>query len=136
MKPTVPDKLGETELRSFGLIMAFVIACFFGLILPWLFNLSLPYWPWVLAILFVITGLVAPHLLQPVFYLWMKFGLFMNRIMVPLVLGIFYYMIITPIALYMRIIGRDIVGKHMNPHIDTYRVKSFKRSKESMERPF
>ena len=129
-------KLTDKELRNFGLLTGGIIAILFGLFLPWLLAVGLPYWPWVLASLLAGTALIRPGALHPVYKLWMKFGMIMHRITTPLILGILYYMVITPIGIFMRIIGHDSMARHFDKNGKTYRITSDARKPESMERPF
>jgi len=116
--------------------MGVVIAGLFGLVLPWLFNLTYPYWPWLLAVVFILCALISPSSLKFIYSLWMRFGLFMNRITTPLLLGIVFYLLITPMGLVMRVCGRDVMQLKADPDKQSYRQQSQCRSKESLERPF
>ncbi len=58
----------------------------------------------------VIMGLVAvfaPTLLTPLNKIWMKLGEIMGKIVNPLVLGIIFFVLISPVALFTRLFGRD-----------------------------
>ena len=61
----IPE-LDRKGLREFALVTGGVLVGLFGLVLPWLFNLGWPTWPWILAGILVALGLVAPMALQPV----------------------------------------------------------------------
>jgi hypothetical protein len=61
----------------------------------------------VLAGAFLLFGLFVPWLLTPLNKLWFQLGLAMGRIVSPIVLGILFFIVITPVAIFMRIIGRD-----------------------------
>ena len=129
-------KLTENELRQFGFITGTIVVLLFGLLFPWLLDVEFPYWPWVIAILLAGTGLIFPGGLRPVYSLWMKFGMVMQKITTPLILGILYFLVITPIGIIMRISGHDSMAKRLERSSKTYRVKSQSRKRESMERPF
>ena len=62
----IPD-LDKKGLREFALVTSGVIVGLFGLLLPWLFKLGWPTWPWVLAAILVTLGFVAPMVLRPVY---------------------------------------------------------------------
>ena len=130
------DKINTIDLKKFGLIAGLIIACLFGLLLPWLKNHSFPTWPWAVAAMFVVVSMLAPRMLQPVYSAWMQFGRIMNRITTPVIMGIVYFLIITPMAFVMRVRGRDLLGLDYDGTLDTYRVKSHRRTIESMKRPF
>ena len=130
------DRQNTIDLKKFGLIAGIITACLFGLLLPWLKHYSFPSWPWAAAAVFVAVSMFAPHMLQPVYSAWMQFGKIMNRITTPVIMGIVYFLIITPMAFVMRARGRDLLGLDYDGTLDTYRVKSRSRTIESMKRPF
>ncbi|MEE9552520.1 MAG: SxtJ family membrane protein, partial [Gammaproteobacteria bacterium] len=107
-------ELDRTGLQKFGLLTGAIIACLFGIAIPWLFNIASPYWPWILSVLLVIWAILAPLTLKPVYRLWMRFGLLMNRISTPIILGIVFFLIIAPMGMFMRIIGRDSMTRKFN----------------------
>jgi len=61
----------------------------------------------ILAALFSIVTIVFPHWLSPLNRLWYKFGLFLGRVVSPVVLGIIFFLLITPVSLVTRLFGRD-----------------------------
>ncbi|MCZ6664458.1 MAG: SxtJ family membrane protein, partial [Gammaproteobacteria bacterium] len=88
----IPE-LNAKGLRQFAFTMGAIIAALFGVLLPWLWNASFPVWPWVFASLFAVWGAAAPTSLRPVYRAWMRFGLLLNRIMTPVILGIVFYLV-------------------------------------------
>src|SRR5262245_23347122 len=93
--------------RSFGL----VFAAFFAIVaaLPLLFGAPLRWWALAVAGLFLLLALVAPAALAPLNRLWTKFGLLLHRVMSPVVLGVMFFLVITPIGLLMRLLGKDLL---------------------------
>ena len=72
-------------------------------------------WSIVIAIIFLIFGLMNSKLLTPLNKLWFKFGLFLGTIVSPFVMGIIFFLVITPIGFVMKIIGKDLLNiKHDN----------------------
>ena len=130
------DRNNIVDLKKFGLTTGLVFACLFGLVIPWFKQYSFPYWPWLVAAVFVVFSMFAPRMLQPVYITWMQFGRIMNRLMTPVSMGIVYFLIITPMAFVMRARGRDLLGLDYDGTLDTYRIKSRSRTKESIKRPF
>ena len=59
--------------------------------------------------LFLITSFRA-NILKPLNKLWMKFGLILGKIINPIVMGIIYFFIFSPIGILMRLFGRDELG--------------------------
>lgn len=130
------SELDGKGLREFAFVTAGLFAGLFGVFFPWLFNAAYPYWPWILAVSLVLWGMVAPLTLRPVYRGWMKFGLLLNRITTPLVLGIVFYFVVFPIGFVMRLTGWDAMSRRFDDSVDSYRVASTKPKRENVERPF
>ena len=67
-------ELKHTELRSFGVVTGAIMAILFGVVLPWLLGHAFPWWPWVVGGVLVLSALVFPAGLRPVYRIWMTFG--------------------------------------------------------------
>jgi hypothetical protein len=91
--------------RSFGLVFAAVFAII-GLA-PLAFGGTVRPWALVAGAGFAVVALGFPGLLAPLNRLWLKFGLLLHRIVSPVVLGIMFFAVITPIGLLMRALGKD-----------------------------
>ncbi len=129
-------ELDRKGLREFGLVTGGIVAVLFGLFFPWLLESQFPAWPWVIAGVLSVWGLVEPMSLQPIYRLWMKFGLLLSRITTPIILGIVFYLLIFPMGFVMRTFSRDPMTRQFDDAAKTYRVISHKVPKENMERPF
>ena len=104
-------KIGSN--RNFGLVFFFV----FLIVGLWPLLNEGPFriWSIVIAIIFLIFGLMNSKLLAPLNKLWFKFGLFLGTIVSPFVMGIIFFLVITPIGFVMKIIGKDLLNiKHDN----------------------
>ena len=108
---------GSSE-RSFGLVFAVV----FAIIGLWPLTGDGPVRWWSLAIGLGFAGVavVRPALLAPLNRLWFKFGLLLNRIVSPLVMGLLFYLVITPFALVMRALGKDLLRLKRDPVAESY----------------
>ncbi len=131
----IPE-LDKKGLREFGLTFGAIFVVIFGLFFPWLLERDWPAWPWVVAAPFWALALVYPMWLRWVYRGWMRFGLVASRIMTPLVLGIVFFVMISPMALVMRLVGKDPMRRTLDPKQTSYRVKSTKSPEEKLERPF
>lgn len=132
----IPE-LDSTGLRKFAFTTAIVLILLFAFLLPWIFGFSFPLWPWIGGSILAAWGLVAPNTLNPVYKLWMKFGLIMSRITTPVILGVVYFLVLSPIAFVMRMFGRDPLSIKLDNEADSYRVESAKPDyKRQMEKPF
>ncbi len=131
----IPE-LGKKGLREFGLLFGVVFVVIFGLFFPWLLEREWPAWPWIVAAPFWLLALIYPMWLRVVYRLWMRFGLLASRVMTPLVLGIVFFVMISPMALIMRLMGKDPMHRALDPEQESYRVKSTRSPREKLERPF
>jgi len=129
-------KLDSAGLHKFAFTTAAIVIVLFALLLPWLFGFQFPRWPWILGGGLAIWGIISPSTLEPVYRGWMRFGLIMNRITTPIILGILFYLVITPIALVMRVFGRDELRLGLNKEAKSYQIKSKKPAKTKMEHPY
>ncbi len=128
-----PDK---KELRNFSLTFGIGLAVICGALLPWRFGYQFPVWPWVVFGLFSLLGLAAPFSLKLPYRIWMRFGLIMNAIMSRLILGIVYYLMVLPIGLILKMIGKDSMNNRFDKDALTYRVISQKPNSDQMRKPF
>ena len=131
----IPE-LDHKGLREFGLLTGGIVVGLFGFLLPWLVGFAFPVWPWVLGGLLAAWALAAPGSLRPVYRAWMRFGLALSRITTPLLLGLVFFLLIAPVALGMRLFGRDPMARDFDKTVKTYRVASKKSPREKMEKPF
>jgi hypothetical protein len=122
------------ELRKFGLTTGGIVAVLFGLLLPWLLTHAFPIWPWIVAGVLGAAALIAPLALGPVYKVWMKFGHVMGAINTRLILGLFYYAVVTPIGMSMRLFRWDPMRRRASGQ--TYRVASRAKPSQHMEKPF
>lgn len=131
------EQLDKQGLRKFGLVTGAIVAGLFGLLLPWVFGLTLPLWPWYLAGVFSVLAIVIPVALNPIYHVWMRFGLVLGWINTRIILGVVFFIVFTPVALFMKVLGKDPMARKLNASIDSYRVLSNKHeSREHMGRPF
>ena len=138
MSHTIHDipELDRNGLRKFGLTTGAIVAGLFGLFFPWLLDLGVVTWPWVLFALLAAMALIAPMSLRPVYHWWMRFGLFMSRFTTPLIMGLVFFLAITPMAFIMKLFGKDPMKRKLTKDQTTYRVTSVKTARERLERPY
>ncbi len=98
--------------RSFGIV--FFIFFLVIAIYPLLDGRELRYWSLIISFLFLILGLLNSKILSPLNKLWFKFGLLLGSIVSPIVMGIVFFCVITPIAIIMKILGKDLLNLKKN----------------------
>lgn len=128
-----PDK---KELRNFGLITGSLAGGVFGIILPLLFDHAFPTWPWVIAAVLIVWALSVPTTLKPVYLVWMTIGLALGWVNTRIILGIMFYLIILPVGLIRKLLGKDSMARSMTPEMKSYRVQSRSPDKKHVEKPF
>lgn len=131
----IPD-LDRKGLRQFGLTTGAIVAGLFGVVFPLILGRDVPWWPWILAGLLATGAWLAPMHLKPLYRGWMRFGLIMGRITTPIVLGVMFFFVVTPIALIRHALGKDALKRGFDGSESSYRVQSEKRAAASMERPY
>jgi predicted membrane metal-binding protein len=93
--------------KSFGITFAVV----FGLIAAWLYwRKDLPVWALICtaaAVFFLVAGFLTPALLRPINLVWLKFGLILHKIVNPIVMGLLFFVVFTPMGFIMRLAGKD-----------------------------
>ncbi|HLG99453.1 MAG TPA: SxtJ family membrane protein [Bryobacteraceae bacterium] len=91
--------------RAFG----FVIAAFFLLVAlaPLRYHAPARWWALALAVALLATASLRPSLLHQPNQLWTKLGLLLGRVMTPVVTALLFFLIVTPVALLLRALGKD-----------------------------
>lgn len=98
--------------KSFG-ILFFVVFFLYG-IWPILSSNEIRIWSLSMGIIFLILGLLNSKLLTPFHNLWLKLGTLLGRIVSPIVMFFVYFVFITPLAVIIRLFGKDLLRKKFN----------------------
>ena len=98
--------------KSFG-ILFFVVFFLYG-IWPILSSNEIRIWSLSMGIIFLILGLLNSKLLTPFHNLWLKFGTLLGSIISPIVMFLVYFVFITPLAVIIRLFGKDLLRKKFN----------------------
>jgi hypothetical protein len=110
-------KHGPGSERSFGL----VFAAFFALLAAHRAWTGRDYlWLAVAAIVMIVLALAVPAVLAPFNRFWYRFGMLLSRIFQPVVLGLLFFVTVTPIALIMRLTGKDPLRLRFAKDLDSY----------------
>ena len=78
---------------------------------------------------FLFLGLINSKILTPLNKLWFKFGILLGRIVSPVIMGLIFFLVVTPIALIMRIIGKDLLNLKFNKEKSYWIEKTGPKSK-------
>ena len=99
-------KLGSN--RSFGIV--FFVVFLLIATYPMLNHGDIRLWSLLLSFIFLILGLVNSKILTPLNKLWFRFGIFLGKIISPLIMGLIFFLVVTPIGLIMRLLKKDILA--------------------------
>tara|TARA_Y100000741_G_scaffold361450_1_gene345438 strand:+ start:256 stop:639 length:384 start_codon:yes stop_codon:yes gene_type:complete len=118
--------------RSFGIL--FFIVFFIIALWPILKGNELRIWSIIISLIFLILALINSRILTPINKLWMKFGLILGNIVSPIVMGIIFFGVVTPIGFLMKIFGKDILKLKKNKKDTYWELKD--NSKNNMRNQF
>tara|TARA_X000001036_G_C20117065_1_gene577731 strand:+ start:173 stop:559 length:387 start_codon:yes stop_codon:yes gene_type:complete len=113
--------------RSFGIIFSII----FLLVSLWpiLDNENVRVWSLLLSLIFLVLGILNSKILTPLNNFWYKFGIFLGKVVSPIVMAIIFFGVITPIGLLMRIFKKDILNLKFNNNKSYWIKKNEPKSK-------
>ena len=118
--------------RSFGIV--FFVVFFIIAVYPILKGGDLRIWSIVISLIFLVLGILNSKLLLPLNKIWFKFGLFLGKLVSPIVMGIIFFLVVTPIGLFMKLLGKDLINLKLNKK-NTYWVEK-EEQKSKMKNQF
>ena len=118
-------KIGSN--RSFGIV--FFTVFFIVSIYPISKGGDLRIWSLIISIIFLILGLLNSKILTPLNKIWFKFGVLLGNIISPIVMGIVFFLVVTPISLLMKALGKDILNLKKNTNKSYWIEKNGPKSK-------
>ena len=110
--------------KGFGLLF-FVVFLVIGL-WPLLKGDSPRIYFFPVALLFLILGVINSKILTPLNKTWIKFGELLGIIIAPIVMGFVYFVILTPLSLFIRVAGKDLLNVKFSNKVKTYWIKRVK----------
>tara|TARA_B100001741_G_scaffold134372_1_gene110685 strand:+ start:105 stop:494 length:390 start_codon:yes stop_codon:yes gene_type:complete len=99
-------KIGSN--RSFGIV--FFIVFFIISLFPLLKGNDIRIWSLLVSLIFLVLGLINSNILSPLNKLWFKFGLLLGNFISPIIMGLVFFLVVTPTGLFMRFIGKDLLN--------------------------
>ena len=118
--------------KSFGIVF-FIVFIIISLY-PLVNQEDIRIWSLVIAFIFFILALLNSKILTPMNKIWTRFGLFLGNLISPIVMGIIFFFVVTPIGLLMRLFGKDVLNLKKNK-FSTYWIKKTDQ-KSRMEKQF
>ena len=106
------DDVKISSNRSFGLV--FFIVFFLIAFYPLINQGEIRIWSALISLLFLILGIINSKILTPLNKVWFKFGIFLGKLISPVVMGIIFFLVVTPIAFLMRMLKKDLLNLKFN----------------------
>ncbi len=115
------DKIKMSSNKSFGIVffVFFLILSLYPLLNKEKLNLLFL----IFSITFLILGLLNSKILTPLNKVWFKFGIILGKIISPIIMGIIFFLVVTPIGLIMKILGKDLLKLKYNKKDNTYWIE-------------
>ena len=121
------DDVKLSSNRSFGIV--FFIVFLPIALYPLTYSGEIRIWSVIISAIFLFLGLLNSKILSPVNKLWFKFGIFLGKIISPLIMGIIFFLVVTPIGLMMRLLGKDLLNLKYNKSQSYWIEKTGPKSK-------
>tara|TARA_B100000161_G_C33341973_1_gene320574 strand:- start:15 stop:398 length:384 start_codon:yes stop_codon:yes gene_type:complete len=121
------DDIKISSNRSFGIVF-FVVFLLIALY-PFTYGGEIRIWSLIISLIFLILGLFNSIILSPLNKIWFKFGLFLGKIVSPLIMGIIFFLVVTPIGFTMRLLGKDVLNLKYNKNKSYWIEKKGPKSK-------
>ena len=121
------DDVKISSNRSFGIVF-FVVFLLIALY-PLIYEGDVRIWSLIISIIFLILGLLDSKILAPLNKIWFKFGILLGKIVSPLIMGIIFFFVVTPIGFMMRILGKDVLNLKFNANKSYWIEKTGPKSK-------
>ena len=111
------EKIKLPSNRNFGIVFSIVFLII--AIWPILNQNEIRIWSIIISFIFLILGLINSKFLAPLNKAWFKFGLILGSLIAPIVMGIVFFLVVTPTGLIMKALGKDLLGLKRNKN-NTY----------------
>ena len=121
------DDVKISSNRSFGIV--FFVVFLIIAIYPLTKSGDVRLWSVIISIIFLVLGLLNSKILTPLNKFWFKFGIFLGKIISPIIMGIIFFFVVTPIGLIMRIFGKDVLNLKFSKNKTYWIEKSGPKSK-------
>mgnify|MGYP001254918148 CR=1 FL=1 len=121
------DDFKTSSNRSFGIVF-FIVFLFISLY-PLTYSGEIRIWSVIISFIFLVLGLFNSKILTPLNKYWFKFGIFLGKIISPMIMGIIFFLVVTPTGLIMRLLGRDVLNLKYNKSQSYWIEKNGPKSK-------
>ena len=121
------DDIKISSNRSFGIVF-FIVFLLISLY-PLTYSGEIRIWSVIISFIFLVLGLFNSKILTPLNKYWFKFGIFLGKIISPMIMGIIFFLVVTPTGLIMRLLGRDVLNLKYNKSQSYWIEKNGPKSK-------
>ena len=111
------QKIKIPSNKNFGIVFSIVFLIIS--LWPLLNQNDIRIWSLIISGIFLVLGLINSKLLLPLNKIWFKFGILLGNFIAPIVMGVVYFMVVTPTGLIMKLFGKDLLNLKKN-NKDTY----------------
>lgn len=140
-------EIDRKALRKFGLLFGSLTVLIFGITIPLLrYGNAIgsplsevnhwPAWPWMVLAVSGLWALLHPQSLTLLHRPWMKFAGYTQWLNTRIIILLMFYLMILPIGLILRLLGKDSLHRNFDPKLASYRLKQAPRDKNHMEKPY
>ena len=113
--------------RSFGIV--FFIFFLIVSTYPLIKGGEIRIWSLIIALIFLILGIINSKLLTPLNKIWFRFGILLGNFVSPIIMGIVFFIVVTPVSLILKLLGKDVLGLKKNNKRTYWIDKSDPKSK-------
>ena len=121
------DDIKISSNRSFGIV--FFIVFLIIALYPLIFGGEIRIWSISISLIFLILGLLNSNVLTPLNKIWFKFGIALGKTISPIVMGVIFFLVVTPIAITMRLLRKDVLNLKYNKEKSYWIEKNGPKSK-------
>ena len=121
------DDIKISSNRSFGIV--FFVVFILVALYPLIYSGEIRIWSIILSLIFLTLGLLNSKILTPLNKIWFKFGIILGKIISPIIMGVIFFLVVTPIGLLMRLLGKDLLNLKYNKNRSYWIEKNGPKSK-------
>ena len=121
----------KKELRRYGIQLSIALALLGGLF--WWKSYNIYVYFFIISPAFLLTGLLRPSLLAPIYTVWMAIAKLLGTLMTKIILILLFYLLITPIGLLLRLFGKDFLTLRFDKKENSYWIKKQPDSQEKSQ---
>ena len=121
------DDIKISSNRSLGIV--FFIVFLIIALYPLTYDGEIRVWSAITSLIFLMLGLLNSKILTPLNKLWFKFVIFLGKIISPIIMGTIFFLVVTPIGLLMRLLGKDLINLKYNNNKSYWIEKKGPKSK-------